>query len=84
MWLKAAHTDSRAGDQFNMELSQKELVCGLYGGKGIEQRTDCFRYGRTEPFVMDVKDGKLRLGAISPILSKINSEGKRIKKSNVQ
>lgn len=62
-----SHTDSRAGDQFNMELSQRRAqICVDYMvAKGIEpKRLIASGMGETEPFVMDVKDGKLRIGAI--------------------
>ena len=62
-----SHTDSRAGDEFNMELSQKRAqICVDYMvAKGIEpKRLVALGMGETEPFEMDVKDGKLRVGAI--------------------
>ena len=62
-----SHTDSRAGNEFNMELSQKRAqICVDYMvAKGIEpKRLVALGMGETEPFEMDVKDGKLRVGAI--------------------
>ena len=62
-----SHTDSRAGDDFNMELSQKRAqICVDYMvAKGIApMRLIAIGMGEDEPFVMDVKDGKLRPGAI--------------------
>ncbi len=62
-----SHTDSRAGDDFNMELSQKRAqICVDYMvAKGVEpKRLVALGMGETEPFVMDVKDGKLRIGAV--------------------
>ena len=53
---------------FNMELSQRRAqICVDYMvAKGIApMRINCYRvWVKTEPFVMDVKDGKLRPGAI--------------------
>ncbi len=62
-----SHTDNRAGDDFNMELSQRRAqICVDYiVAKGIApMRLIAKGMGENEPFVMDVKDGKLRLGAI--------------------
>ena len=62
-----SHTDSRAGEEFNMELSQKRAqICVDYMvSNGIEpKRLVAIGMGETEPFVMDLKDGKLRVGAV--------------------
>ncbi|MGB2457934.1 MAG: OmpA family protein [Flavobacteriales bacterium] len=62
-----SHTDNRAGDDFNMELSQRRAqICVDYMvAKGIApMRLIAKGMGENEPFVMDVKDGKLRPGAI--------------------
>ena len=62
-----SHTDNRAGDDFNMELSQRRAqICVDYMvDKGIKpMRLIAIGMGEKEPFVMDVKDGKLRPGAI--------------------
>ena len=62
-----SHSDNIAGDDFNMELSQRRAqICVDYMvAKGIApMRLIAKGMGETEPFVMDVKDGKLRPGAI--------------------
>ena len=62
-----SHTDNRAGDDFNMELSQRRAqICVDYMvAKGIEpMRLIAIGMGENEPFVMDVKDGKLKLGTL--------------------
>jgi peptidoglycan-associated lipoprotein len=62
-----SHTDSRAGDEFNLELSQRRAqICVDYMvDKGIKpKRLVAKGMGETDPFVMDVKDGKLRPGAV--------------------
>ena len=62
-----SHTDNRAGNDFNMELSQKRAqICVDYMvDKGIKpMRLVARGMGENEPFVMDVKDGKLKLGTI--------------------
>ena len=62
-----SHTDIRAGDDFNMDLSQKRAqICVDYMvDKGImPKRLIAKGMGEKEPFVMDIKDGKLRPGAI--------------------
>ena len=62
-----SHTDNRAGDDFNMELSQRRAqICVDYMvAKGIEPvRLIAIGMGENEPFVMDVKDGKLKLGTL--------------------
>ena len=62
-----SHTDNRAGDDFNMELSQRRAqICVDYMvAKGIEpMRLIAIGMGENEPYVMDVKDGKLKPGAI--------------------
>jgi peptidoglycan-associated lipoprotein len=62
-----SHTDNRAGDEFNMELSQRRAqICVDYMvDKGIKpMRLIAKGVGENEPFVMDVKDGKLKPGAI--------------------
>ena len=62
-----SHTDNRAGNDFNMELSQRRAqICVDYMvDKGImPKRLIAKGMGENEPYVMDVKDGKLRPGAI--------------------
>lgn len=62
-----SHTDNRAGDDFNMELSQRRAqICVDYMvAKDIEpMRLVAIGMGENEPYVMDVKDGKLKPGAI--------------------
>ena len=62
-----SHTDNRAGDDFNMELSQRRAqICVDYMvAKGIEpMRLIAIGMGENEPFVMDVKDGKLKPGIL--------------------
>ena len=62
-----SHTDNRAGDDFNMELSQKRLkFCVDYMvAKDIEpKRLVAIGMGENEPYVMDVKDGRLKPGMI--------------------
>ncbi|MGC6470418.1 MAG: OmpA family protein [Flavobacteriales bacterium] len=62
-----SHTDSRAGDDFNMALSQKRAqICVDYMvTKGVQpKRLIAKGMGESQPFVMDIKDGKLRPGAI--------------------
>ena len=54
-------------DDFNMELSQRRAqICVDYMvDKGIEPvRLIAIGMGENEPFVMDVKDGKLKLGTL--------------------
>lgn len=62
-----SHTDNRASEDFNLELSQKRAqICVDYMvDKGIKsKRLVAIGMGETEPYVMDVKDGKLKPGAI--------------------
>jgi peptidoglycan-associated lipoprotein len=62
-----SHTDNRAGNDFNMELSQRRAqICVDYMvDKGIQpMRLVAKGVGENEPFVMDIKDGRLRPGAI--------------------
>ena len=60
-----SHTDNRA-DEFNMDFIPKESSCVDYMvAKGIApMRLIAIGMGENEPFVMDVKDGKLKPGAI--------------------
>ena len=62
-----SHTDNRAGDDFNMELSQRRAqICVDYMvAKNIEpKRLVAIGMGENEPYVMDVKDGRLKPGMI--------------------
>ena len=62
-----SHTDNRAGDDFNMELSQRRAqICVDYMvARDIEpMRLVAIGMGENEPYVMDVKDGRLKPGAI--------------------
>ncbi len=70
-----SHTDFRAGTEFNMKLSQdRAQVCVDYMvSKGVEPvRLIPIGMGETEPYIMDKKDGKLKIG-ISLEESYINS-----------
>ena len=60
-----SHTDFRAGTEFNMKLSQNRAqVCVDYMvSKGVEPvRLIPIGMGETEPYVMDRKDGRLKMG----------------------
>lgn len=60
-----SHTDFRAGTEFNMGLSQNRAqVCVDYMvSKGVEPvRLIPIGMGETEPYVMDRKDGRLKMG----------------------
>ncbi len=60
-----SHTDFRAGTKFNMGLSQNRAqVCVDYMvSKGVEPvRLIPIGMGETEPYVMDRKDGRLKMG----------------------
>ena len=60
-----SHTDFRAGTEFNMTLSQNRAqVCVDYMvSKGVEPaRLIPIGMGETEPYVMDRKDGRLKMG----------------------
>ena len=60
-----SHTDFRAGTEFNMTLSQNRAqVCVDYMvSKGVEPvRLVPIGMGETEPYVMDKKDGRLKMG----------------------
>ena len=62
-----SHTDFRAGTEFNLELSQRRAqICVDYMlSKGIEPvRIIPIGMGETEPYIMDVKDGRLKMGAL--------------------
>jgi len=62
-----SHTDNRAGDDFNLKLSQERAqICVDYmSSKGIKKkRLKAKGMGESDPFVMDVKNGKLKLGDI--------------------
>ena len=62
-----SHTDFIAGTDFNIELSQRRAqVCVDYlVSKGIEpKRLIAIGMGETVPFVMNKKDGKLKLGSV--------------------
>jgi peptidoglycan-associated lipoprotein len=61
-----SHTDYRAGDDFNLKLSQERAqVCVDYMvSKGVAAaRLIPMGMGETEPFVMMQKDGRLKAGA---------------------
>ena len=60
-----SHTDFRAGTEFNMKLSQKRAqVCVDYMvSKGVDPvRLIPIGMGEIEPYVMDKKDGRLKMG----------------------
>lgn len=60
-----SHTDFRAGPEFNMTLSQNRAqVCVDYMvSKGVEPvRLLPIGMGESEPYVMDRKDGRLKMG----------------------
>ena len=60
-----SHTDFRAGTEFNMKLSQKRAqVCVDYMvSKGVDPvRLIPIGMGEIEPYVMDEKDGRLKIG----------------------
>ena len=62
-----SHTDFRAGTEFNMILSQNRAqVCVDYMlSKGVEPlRIIPIGMGETEPYVMDRKDGRLKMGVV--------------------
>ena len=62
-----SHTDNRAGDDFNLKLSQQRAqVCVDYMvSKGIKsKRLKAVGMGESEPYVMDVKNGRLKKGDI--------------------
>ena len=62
-----SHTDFRAGPEFNLELSQRRAqICVDYMlSKGIEPvRIIPIGMGEKEPYIMDVKDGRLKMGAL--------------------
>ena len=58
-----SHTDNRAGEDFNLKLSQERAqICVDYmASKGIDKkRLKAKGMGESDPFVMDVKNGKLK------------------------
>lgn len=58
-----SHTDNRAGEDFNLKLSQERAqICVDYMvSKGINKKQlKALGMGESEPFVMDVKNGKLK------------------------
>lgn len=60
-----SHTDFRAGTEFNMTLSQNRAqVCVDYMvSKGVEPvRLIPIGLGETEPYIMEKKDGRLKMG----------------------
>ena len=60
-----SHTDFRAGTEFNMTLSQNRAqVCVDYMvSKGVEPvRLIPIGLGETEPYIMERKDGRLKMG----------------------
>lgn len=60
-----SHTDFRAGPEFNLKLSQNRAqVCVDYMvSKGVEPaRLIPIGMGEKEPYVMDRKDGRLKMG----------------------
>ena len=62
-----SHTDFRAGTKFNIKLSQNRAqVCVDYMvSNGVDPlRLIPIGMGETEPYVMDRKDGRLKMGVI--------------------
>ena len=59
-----SHTDNRAGEDFNLKLSQERAqICVDYMvSKGInKKRLKALGMGESEPYLMDVKNGKLKI-----------------------
>jgi len=62
-----SHTDTRAGTEFNLKLSQERAqICVDYMvSKGIQsKRLKAIGMGKSEPYTMDVKNGKLKKGDV--------------------
>jgi peptidoglycan-associated lipoprotein len=58
-----SHTDNRAGEDFNLKLSQERAqICVDYMvSKGISRKQlKALGMGESEPFLMDVKNGRLK------------------------
>ena len=58
-----SHTDNRAGEDFNLKLSQERAqICVDYMvSKGINKKQlKALGMGESEPFLMDVKNGRLK------------------------
>ncbi len=62
-----SHTDNRDTDEFNLKLSQQRAqICVDYMlSKGIQpKRLDPKGMGESQPYIMTVKDGKLKAGDV--------------------
>jgi peptidoglycan-associated lipoprotein len=62
-----SHTDTRAGTEFNLKLSQERAqICVDYMvSKGIQsKRLKAIGMGKSEPYTRDVKNGKLKKGDV--------------------